>query len=315
LRDSGSRTSRIKFPTGTGVRAAAWFAIASTFYIWAGWPAASGSLTFVALIIGLGATTPNTRAFTAISLVGAPIAAVLTGILEFVILDGADAFPLLAIGLGPLVIGSALLMTSKNLLWSGLGRASLSFSMLMLAPSNPQTYNAQAFLFTSLFLIAAAGLVFAAQTLIPPVSDEKRRMRLIAEARDELQERSHSNGEAPEEAIFRDASRIEQFLSAGGTRDSRALAEMLACFDQSAIRRLCDAKLMQFTDGPLVALADEAHEAIVKRDTATLRAIAHRLSEQTARKDSIEADVAACLTLTSNVVDRGTGVDSPREAT
>ena len=125
----------------SAVRAAAWFAIASTFYVWAGWPAASGSLTFVALIIGLGAATPNTRAFTAISLVGAPIAAVLTGILEFVILDGADAFPLLAIGLGPLVVGSALLMTSKNLLWSGLGRANLSFSMLILAPNNPQTYN------------------------------------------------------------------------------------------------------------------------------------------------------------------------------
>jgi hypothetical protein len=75
----------------------------------------------------------------AIALVGAPITAVL--ILEFVILDGTDAFPLLAIGLGPLVVGSALLMTSKNLLWSGLGRANLSFSMLILAPNNPQTYN------------------------------------------------------------------------------------------------------------------------------------------------------------------------------
>jgi uncharacterized membrane protein YccC len=296
----------------SGVRAAAWFAIASTFYIWAGWPAASGSLTFVALIIGLGATTPNPRAFTAIALVGAPIAAALTGILEFVILNGADAFPLLAIGLGPIVVGSALLMASKNLLWSSLGRANLSFSMLILAPSNPQTYNPQAFLFTSLFLIAATGLVFAAQTLIPPVSDDKRRMRLLAEARDELQERSHPNGEAPEEAMFRDASRIEQFLAAGGAQDSRALAEMLSCFDQSALLRLCDAKLMQFTGGPL---ADKAREAIVKRDTATLCAIAHRLSEQTPRKDSIEADVAACPILASNVVNRGRGVDFAREAT
>ena len=299
----------------SGVRAAAWFAIASTFYIWAGWPAASGSLTFVALIIGLGATTPSPRAFTAISLVGAPIAAVLTGILEYVILNGADAFPLLATGLGPFTVGSALLMTSKNLLWSGLGRANLSFSMLMLAPSNPQTYNPQAFLFSSLFLIAAAALVFAAQTLIPPVSDEKRRRRLLAEARDELQERSHPNGEALEEAMFRDASRIEQFLSADGAQDSRALAEMLSCFDQTAILRLCDAKLMQCTEGPLAALADEAREAIVKRDTATLRTIAPKFREQALQQDSIEADVAACLILTSNVVDLGTSVDSPREAT
>jgi uncharacterized membrane protein YccC len=220
-----------------GVRAAAWFAIASTFYIWAGWPAASVSLSFVALIIGLGATTPNPRGFTALALVGAPIAAVLTGILEFIILNGADAFPLLAIGLAPFAVGLALLMTSRKLLWSGLARANLPFLLLILAPSNPQTYNPQSFLFTTLFIIVAAALLLAVQTLIPPVSDDKRRMRLLAEARSELQEGVQPKEEAPEEAMFRDASRIEQFLAVGGAQDSRALAEMLSCFDQSAMLR------------------------------------------------------------------------------
>jgi hypothetical protein len=112
--------------------------------------------------------------------------------------------------------------------------------MLMLTPSNPQTYNPQAFLFNSLFIIAGAALLFVAQILIPPVSDDKRRMRLVAEARSELQECGHPNGEDPEEAIFRGASRMEQFLAAGGTQDSRALAEMLSCFDQSAITRFCE---------------------------------------------------------------------------
>jgi uncharacterized membrane protein YccC len=228
----------------SGVRATAWFAVASMFYIWAGWPAASTSLSFVALIAALGATTPNPRAFTVLAVVAAPIAAVLAGILEFVILDGADAFPLLAIGLCPLVVGSALVITSENLLWSGLGRAILSFSMLMLTPGNPQTYNPQAFLFSSLFIIAGAALLFVAQTLIPPASEDKRRMRLVAEARSELQERRRPNGEAQEEAIFRDASRIEQFLAAGGMQDSRALAEMLSCFDQSAMMRLCKSSVV-----------------------------------------------------------------------
>jgi uncharacterized membrane protein YccC len=298
-----------------GVRAAAWFAIASTLYIWAGWPAASVSLSFVALIAALGATTPKPRSFTAIALIGAPIAIVLTGILEFVILDGADAFPLLAIALAPFTVGAALLMTSQNLLWSSLGRVNLPFILLMLGPSNPQTYNPQAFLVTSLFIMVAASLLLAAQTLIPPVSDDKRWRWLLAEARSELQQRGEPNGEAPEEATFREASRIQQFLAAGGAQDSRALAEMLSCFDQSATLRLCDAKLMQFTNGPLAPLADEARAAIVKRDTATLRAIAHRLREQAPHKAAIEADVAACLVLTSNVVDGGSGVDSIRKAT
>jgi uncharacterized membrane protein YccC len=219
----------------SGVRAALWCAIASVVYVWAGWPAASVSLSFVVLVTGLGATTPNPRAFTAIALIGTPIAAVLAGILEFVILNGADAFPLLAIALAPFIVGAALLMTSKNLLWSSLGRVNLPFILLMLAASNPQPYNPQAFLFTCVFIGAATALLLTAQILIPPISDEKRRMWLLAEARSELQDRAHPNGEAPEEATFRDASRIEQFLSAGGAQDSQALAEMLSCFDRSAI--------------------------------------------------------------------------------
>jgi uncharacterized membrane protein YccC len=299
----------------SGVRAALWLAIASIFYVWAGWPAASVSLSFVALIIGLGATTPNPRGFTAITLIGTPIAAVLTGILEFIILNGADAFPLLAVAMAPFTVGAALLMKSQNLLWSSLGRVNLLFMMVILAPSNPQTYNPQTFLFTSLFIAAAAALLLAAQTLIPPVSDDRRWMRLLAEARSELREPAHQNGEAPEEATFRDASRIGQFLAVGGAQDSRALAEMLSCFDQSAILRLCNAKLVQLTDGPLATLAEEARAAIVKRDAATLRTIAQRLREAAPQKDSIEADVAACLILTSNILDRGSGVDFSQEAT
>jgi hypothetical protein len=90
---------------------------------------------------------------------------------------------------------------------------------------------------------------------------------------------------------------------------------MLSCFDQSAILRLCNAKLVQLTDGPLATLAEEARAAIVKRDAATLRTIAQRLREAAPQKDSIEADVAACLILTSNILDRGSGVDFSQEAT
>jgi uncharacterized membrane protein YccC len=267
------------------------------------------------VITGLGAITPNPRGFTMIALVGAAIATVLAGILEFIILDGSDVFPLLAIALAPITIGAALLTTSQNPVWSGLGRVNLIFIIAILAPSNPQAYDPQTFLFTSVFVIAAAGILLAAQTLIPPISDDRRRVRLLTEARGELRKVTRLNRQAPEEAMFRDAVRIGQFLSAGATQDSAALAEMLSCFDQSAMVRLCEAKLMPLADGPLATLADEAREAIVKRDTPTLRTIAHRLRETAPQKDSIEADVAACLTLTSNIVDRGRGADSPQEAT
>jgi uncharacterized membrane protein YccC len=299
----------------SGVRAALWLGITSIFYVWAGWPAASASLSFVALIIGLGATLPNPRSFTFIALVGTPIAAVLTGILEFVILNGADAFPLLAIAMAPFMIGAAVLMKSQNVLWSSLGRVNLSFMVVILAPTNPQTYNPQSFLFTSLFIDVAAALLLAAQTLIPPVSHDKRRMRLLAEARGELQETGRQNGEAPEETTFREASRMGQFLAVGGAQDPRALAEMLSCLDQSAMVRLCEAKLIPLVDGPLAALAEKARAAIVERDGLTLRAIADRLREAAPQAPSIAADAAACLIVTCKILDRGNGVDFFQEAT
>jgi uncharacterized membrane protein YccC len=293
-----------------GLRAALWFAIAAMFFVSAGWPAASVSLYLVAAVAALGATTPNPRGFTAIALVGAPIAAVLAGVIEFIVLDSADGFHVLALALAPVTIGAALLTTSKNPLWSGLGRINLIAVPTILAPSNPQTYNPQTFLFTSLFVVAAAAVLLAAQTLVPPVSDEKQRTRLLSEARDELRKANHKISEAPEEAAFRDASRIAQFLTAGGERDDRALAEMLACFDQSAMLRLCDENLAHLADGPLASVA---REAIVEPDTATVRAIASTLREKASSNDSIGLDVASCLVLTSDVIEGRNGVVSSQE--
>jgi uncharacterized membrane protein YccC len=298
----------------TAVRAALWFAIASTIFVQLGWSAASASLYLVAAVAALGVTTPNPRGFTTIALVGAPIAVVLAGILEFILLDGADIFSVLAIALAPFTIVAALLTASQNPVWSGLGRINLIAIPTILAPSNPQSYDPQAFLFTSLFIVAAPAVLLAAQMLVPPLSDDKQRMRLLAEARGELQEPDQKTGETPEEATFRDASRIGQFLSAEGAQDDRALADMLSCFDRSAMIRLCRTKLTQLVDGPLALLAHEAREAIVTRDTATLRAVASVLREKAPHKDSIEVETAACLVQTSDTIDQDSRLDSSREA-
>ncbi len=94
-----------------GVRAAVWLALAAGFLVVAGWPDSDGCLALVAVLIGLGAITPYPRAFTTVALVAIPISALLAGILEFLVLDGVTAFPLLALALAPFVIGPTLLMT------------------------------------------------------------------------------------------------------------------------------------------------------------------------------------------------------------
>ncbi|WP_439375661.1 FUSC family protein [Bradyrhizobium sp. DASA03120] len=285
----------------SGLRAAIWFALAATFYVGAGWPAASVSLALVAVIAGLGATTPNSKQFTTAALVAAPIVVILTGILEFIVLDGADDFPRLAIALAPFSIGAALLTTSQNSVWVALGRINLVAIPIVLAPTNPQSYDPQAFLFTSLFLTSAATVLLLAQMLIPPEADSKQRMRLLAEARDDLRELTFETAEPLEEATFREASRIGQFLSAGGEQDSRSLAELLSCFDQSAMVRLCHAKLTQLCDGPPALLANQARDALEAGNTADLRAIAHRLYEYASHQKSIEA--AVYLAQTSDIMD------------
>ena len=103
------RSQRIA--AATGIRAAACFALPSAFFVLAGWPAADVSLSLVAVVIGLGATTPDPKGFTALAFIAAPIAAALAGTLEFLILDGVNEFALLALALAPFMIGATVLMT------------------------------------------------------------------------------------------------------------------------------------------------------------------------------------------------------------
>src|SRR6516164_7896122 len=150
-----------------GVLAALCVALASIFFVLAGWSSASSALLLVTIILGLGATSPNPQAFTINALVAAPIAAVLAGILEFLILDGVTEFPLLALALAPFMIGAAVAIRWPHPIVAALGRLNLIFILDILSPSNPQPYDPNIFLFSVLFLVAGIGVLLAGQLLIP----------------------------------------------------------------------------------------------------------------------------------------------------
>jgi hypothetical protein len=291
------RSNRIAIESGT--RASAQFAIASALFVLAGWPATSIPLSIVAIVIGLGATTPSPRRLTTIGLIASPIAVALAGVLEFLILDGVSDFPLLAIGLAPFVVGAGLLITGPNPGLASLGRLSLLFFLQIFAPSNPQTYNPQAFVFSSLFVCLGTGLLLAAQFLIPPVSQNRRRRCLIASARHELGlvlSRSDPRY-APEEAMFRDAVRVGQIAATAGTDPQRRtlVEEALSYFDQAATLRFCDAKLTQLADGPSASLAADARTSLVDRDAQRIRTIARSLREAAPGERLANATSAALL--------------------
>src|SRR5215470_3586979 len=300
-----------RIAVGNGIRASAQFAIASALFVLAGWPATSVPLFFVALVSALGAATPNPPGFTTIALIASPIAVALAGVFEFLILDGVSDFPLLAIGLAPFVVGAGLLISGPNPGLASLGRISLIFFMVIFSPSNPQTYNPQAFVFSSLFVCLGTGLLLAAQFLIPPVSQDRRRHWLIASARHELG-LVVSPGDrryAPEEAMFRDAMRVGQIAVAGGTdlQHRTSVEEALSYFDQAAAIRLSDAKLTQLadgpTDGPLAILAAEARTALVDRDAQRIHAIARSLREAASGDEYLAIEASAALLLAGAVIE------------
>jgi uncharacterized membrane protein YccC len=313
---SGSRPRRIwrtplyrshRIAAEAGIRAALWFALASAFFVLAGWPQADVSLSLVAIVTGLGAITPRPRGFTIIALLAAPIAAVLVGALEFLILDGADEFPLLAIALAPFMIGATVLMTLPDRMLSALGRLNLIFILGILAASNPQSYDPETYLFTSLFVCIATALLLAAQALMPPISDERRQQLLVASARRDLDLiacRRDLRLE-PEEAMFRDAARIGQITSAVGADPARraVLKEALSCFDQAAAIRLCNANLAQLAQSSLSHFAIEAGRALAARDTQSIREMARDLRNAASAEDPLASATSGTLVLAGVAID------------
>lgn len=264
-----------------GVRAALWLLLPSIFFVVTGWPSTELSLALVPVIIGFGAASPNPRAVTVLALAAVPAATTMAGILEFVVLDGATQFPLLALALAPIAIGASLLMTRPNQILATLGRMNLIFILVIFSPGNPQTYDPQAYLSKSLLLCLSVALLLASQLLVPPLSDQRRRQGSIASARRELGGLARIARYTPEEAMFRDAARIGQVV-ATGIRDPRpgaVLDEFLLLFDQAGIIRLCDASLAALATGPGAGLAREALQALASRNLRSIRESAAALRD------------------------------------
>jgi uncharacterized membrane protein YccC len=288
-----------------GLRAAICFTLIAALFVMAGWPTTEVALSLVAVIIGLGATAPDPRKFTAIAILATPISCLLAGILKYFVFNGVSEFPLLAIGLAPVVIGLALLISLPNPLLSSLGRLSLVFTLAILAPTNPQSYDPRVFIITCMLACLAAVLTFAAQVIIPPLSGNRRLQLLLTEARNERNglHVQRLRRLSLEEAAFRDATRVQQILAAsdGPAPDQRAVDEAMHCFDRTAALRRCDAELDRLKGGPLAEVADIARAALARRDAALLLAAAGKL-RGAAAQCNLSADAACAALVLSSVV-------------
>ncbi|MBB4370472.1 putative membrane protein YccC [Bradyrhizobium sp. cir1] len=287
----------------TAARATISFTLIALFFVLTGWPSTELCLTLVAAIIGLGSTTPAPRSFAMVTLTAMPIACALAGILKYLVFNGVSEFQLLAIGLAPVVIGLALLISLPNPMLSSLGRLVLVFAIAVLAPTNPQSYDPEVFLVTSFFAGLSAVLVFAAQLLLPPLSGARRVRLLLGEAHGELRDLDGSRARdlAPEEAAFRDAARIEQILTANGALplDGQITAKAMRCFDQAEALRRCRAELDRLRQGPLAGAAQDARGALAQRNSGAILASAEAL-RQAAARSNLSANSAIAMLISAS---------------
>jgi uncharacterized membrane protein YccC len=198
-----------------GLRAFLAVVISAILFSLGGWPFASQGVAWVGLTIAFSANTPNPRAFAAEAVIAMAIAALLAGVTEFLILDGVDQFPLLAIGMAPSVIAAALLLTSPNPKLATIAFLVLVFFAVILDPTNPQVYNPETYLFSSFMAIASVVLLFVLLRTVLPTSDALRRHWYLTSARAEMSDllAGGRSRRLAGEALFRDADRIGQLAA------------------------------------------------------------------------------------------------------
>jgi uncharacterized membrane protein YccC len=219
-----------------------------------------------------------------------PIAALLAGVTEFVILDGVDQFPLLAIGMAPGVLAAALLVTIPNPGLAGIAALVLVFFPTMLAPTNPQSYNPDTYLFFSFMAITSAILVFVLLRIVLPTSDALRRRWCLASARAEMRDllAGGRSRRLDDEALFRDADRIGQLAALQPTDDDERRDDLCQALDifgrAAAVRRVRTAlaELSARTGGRLVG---DGYSALVACDPSGLRRAAADLAATATQLD------------------------------
>jgi uncharacterized membrane protein YccC len=273
-----------------GLRAFLAVLISAILFSLGGWPFASLGLALVGLTIAFSANTPNPRAFATNIVIAMPIAALLAGVTEFLILDGVDQFPLLAIGMAPTVLAAALLSTSPNPKLAMIAFLTLIFFVVILSPTNPQVYNPESYLFTSFMAITSVVLLFVLLRTVLPTSDALQRHWYLTSARAEmrdLQAGSRSR-RLDDEALFRDADRIGQLAAlqpADGDERRDDLRQALEIFGRAAAVRRVRTTVAELSAHVGERLVGDAYSALADCDPLGLRRAAADLASAAAQLD------------------------------
>ncbi len=285
-----------------GLRAFLAVLISAILFSLGGWPFASQAVALVGVTIALSANTPNPPAFAAAAVIAMPIAALLAGVTEFLILDGVDQFPLLAIGMAPSVLAAALLFTIPNPRLAPIGFLVLVFFPVILSPTNPQSYNPESYLFSSLMAITSVILLFALLRTVLPTSDALRRRWCLTSARAEMRGllAGGRSRRPDDESLFRDADRIGQLAALPPADDDERrddLRQALDIFGGAAAVRRVRTTLAELSARTGRRLVGDANSALAAGDAPGLRRAAADLASTATHLDHDAQAVARAASL------------------
>ncbi|SFV01778.1 Uncharacterized membrane protein YccC [Methylobacterium sp. 174MFSha1.1] len=208
-------------------------AISAALFILSGWPATSSALLQVSAFAALASINPNPIGFATGALWGMPLAAACAGVVEFLVLDGGQGFPLLAIAMAPVIVTACLLSLRPGT--ASLGFILLVFFPVVLSPANPQPYNPESYVNASVLFCVAGLILFLVIRIVLPTTNAQRRRWSLQAARADVIEALAGEPQEADERVNLDADRLVQFAGWGGTAGAVRRATLRHAFALAAL--------------------------------------------------------------------------------
>jgi uncharacterized membrane protein YccC len=280
-----------------------------------GWPSTSFTMMLLGATAALSATAPNPESFAKAALIAMPTAFALAGITNFLLLGGADAFPLLALGMAPAIIGAGLLVACGNPKLAPIGTFLLVFTPLLLSPSNPENYDPQTYLVRGTLAVLAVVALFVVLGTVLPTTDARKRAWILRSLRTDFRRALRESRLRcdPDALAFRDADRLSQLGDLKPELPEDHATDLHNAFYLAALNSAAWQVRLALDDPQIPSSAErEGRAALAAEDPDVLRRAADRLlavqGETTGRDRKVRRWAAATLVWMATLVER-----SPRE--
>src|SRR6266699_1956467 len=221
------------------------------FLVLAGWPASALALMITANICALTTTMPDPSKAVAGATVSFVLAAVSADIVHFYFLTDSQDFIRLAIAIAPMMIFGCLLSVSPKI--AGVGVTMNNIFLFLLAPSNPQSFNALTFFSQCMFVAFALCIVLLASRLVWPVSERAKQRAVVRATKETLAASVTGKKYSPPVLSITLPSRIADYVAAATDRPHpEVLKGVLVTNDLSLASVAAYVYLEQSSDDPAI---------------------------------------------------------------